>query len=215
MALMMLLAHLVGDYVLQWDRLARWKSRALSGVLVHGGIVLAVTLLLTFVLDPRWWPWALGIGLAHTAIDAAKIPLQRRYSALSLFVADQVAHVALIAIALAASTDLAPVSASVTRLLAFANGYVFVTLPAWIFAEFFTYGLLYGSAPGFTYRSHKYVGSIERTLVTTCVVAGQFALIPVVALPRLLTGPRTTLYRVEWAIGLGLALLTGAALTTC
>jgi hypothetical protein len=34
----MLLAHIVVDYVLQWDGLARWKSERLSGVVAHGGL---------------------------------------------------------------------------------------------------------------------------------------------------------------------------------
>jgi hypothetical protein len=39
MIVALFLAHLVGDYVLQWDKLANWKSRALPGVLAHGLIV--------------------------------------------------------------------------------------------------------------------------------------------------------------------------------
>ena len=39
----MLLAHLLGDYVLQNDALARWKSRSLWGVAAHGAVVTACT----------------------------------------------------------------------------------------------------------------------------------------------------------------------------
>ena len=51
----MLLAHLVGDYVLQWDALAAWKSRALAGVAVHAAIVTAVTWLFALPFAPDWW----------------------------------------------------------------------------------------------------------------------------------------------------------------
>jgi len=51
MVIAMYLAHLVGDYVLQWDALARWKSRELKGVLAHGMIVLIVTWLLSLPFD--------------------------------------------------------------------------------------------------------------------------------------------------------------------
>jgi hypothetical protein len=61
----MILAHFVADYVLQWDGLARWKSERLSGVIAHGGIVLAVTWLLSLPYTRGWWPYALLIGLTH------------------------------------------------------------------------------------------------------------------------------------------------------
>ena len=70
MVIGMFLAHLVGDYILQWDTLARWKSKELKGVLLHGSVVLAVTLGFALWFNPSWWPWALAIGLTHTAVDA-------------------------------------------------------------------------------------------------------------------------------------------------
>ena len=53
-----LLAHLVGDYILQWNALAILKSKALKGVIAHGAIVWAVTWLMTALFNPAWWPWA-------------------------------------------------------------------------------------------------------------------------------------------------------------
>ena len=45
MIISMFLAHLVGDYILQWDELALWKSREYKGVFVHGLIVSIITFL--------------------------------------------------------------------------------------------------------------------------------------------------------------------------
>jgi hypothetical protein len=73
-----LLAHLVGDYVLQWDGLACCKSRELKGVLAHGLIVLLVTAAFSLPFDMNWWPWALLIGLTHTVIDAIPLWLGKR-----------------------------------------------------------------------------------------------------------------------------------------
>src|SRR5512137_2376016 len=83
MIIAMLLAHMVGDYVLQWDALARWKGAAIKGALCHGAIVLAVTLLFAVLINPAWWPWALLIGLTHTAIDASWVGLNRRFASRS------------------------------------------------------------------------------------------------------------------------------------
>ena len=93
MILAMLLAHLFGDYIFQWDNLSIWKSKRLSGVLLHGLIVTGVTLAFALLIDPSWWPWAILIGLTHTLIDALALPIRRQMvsqrtgkSALALFV---------------------------------------------------------------------------------------------------------------------------------
>ncbi len=229
MIIALLLAHMVGDYVLQPDALARWKARSITGAALHGSIVLVVTLLSAVLVDSTWWPWALFIGLTHIAIDAGWVPLNRRFSArndlygLVRLLSDQMLHLTVIAFALCASGYLVPSSMIKTivnevethRLWVVALGYVFISLPAWIFIEFIFYGLINGSAPDFgRVVKYKYVGSLERGLIATFVATGQFVLVPVVALPRLvLEGPqysgdnRTTLYLAEWLGSLALAVL--------
>lgn len=235
MIVAMLLAHLVGDYVLQWDRLAYWKSRALSGVLVHAAIVTAVTALFALPFDPGFWPWVLFIGGLHCAVDALPLWLLRAFRLkraglfeLTRFLIDQAAHLVIIGLALTLSgylsweTLAADVTAAVAgdRTLALLLGYTFAAMPAWILVEFLVYGLLNGSAPDFAIaKQYKYVGTLERWLITTCVLVGQFALVPLVALPRLLVETpqvaRTSralvyvaelLASVTLAVGVGLAL---------
>ena len=237
MIIAMLLAHLVGDYILPWDALAYWKSREIKGVLLHGSIVTAVTVLFALPFDAAWWPWALGIGVLHTAIDAGWLWVNRRWQIRSgrypivRLIIDQLLHLSVIAIALIASGlitrplhDLLA-TALTHRWLSIALGYAFITLPAWILIEFTFYALINGSAPDFAQAAkNKYPGSLERGLMMTFVLLGQFALVPLVALPRLVLDsptvigqPRATLYLAEWlgslavavAIGLMLKNLTG------
>lgn len=234
MIIAMLLAHLMGDYVLQWDALANWKGRSVKGAACHGSIVLAVTLLFAMLIDPRWWPWALLIGLAHIAIDASWVLVNRRWAARSgmyglvRLLTDQTLHFAVILFALFASGYVTPIGlpgalvaeVQTHRLWAIALGYVLISMPAWIFIEFVFYGLINGSAPDFgRVKKYKYVGSLERGLIATFVATGQFALVPVVALPRLvLESPQyfgdshTTLYLAEWLGSLALAVFIGLAL---
>jgi len=234
MVITILLSHLVSDFLLQNDSLARWKSRQLKGVLVHGLIVLVVTWLFSLTRDPRWWPWALFIGLTHMLIDAVplwlgrRVPLQGQGTfALARLLVDQAAHVSIILMALVASGYLEASSLPVdlyfalhsNRSLAFALGYVFITMPAWILVEFMAFGLVNGSAPDFSQATNKYVGILERGLITTFVVTGQLTLAPVVALPRLvLEGPqvmgsrRATLYVAELLASVMIAIVTGLAL---
>ena len=234
MAIAMYLAHLVGDYILQWDALARWKSRELKGVLAHGMIVLAVTWLFSLPFDAGWWPWALVIGLTHTAVDAAtlwlgkRLPLQGNGAlALARYLIDQGVHFSIITLVLVWSGHLAMPSGTAGlmaelrhhRLLVLALGYTFVTLPAWILVQFTVYGLVDGSAPDFSRSANKYMGILERGLITTCVITGQFLLVPLVTLPRLLLeGPqvqgsnRATLYVTELLASVTLAVAIGLVL---
>ena len=98
-------------------------------------------------------------------------------------------------------------------------GYAFLTMPAWILVEFLVYGLVNGSAPDFSQAANKYVSSLERGLMTTCILTGQMGLVPRVALPRLVfEGPRVkdsrqaTLYVAELLASVALAVAIGLAL---
>jgi hypothetical protein len=234
MVVTIFLAHLVGDYVLQGDSLARWKSRELKGVLTHGLIVGAVTWLLSLLIDPGWWPWAIAIWLTHTAVDAVPLALNTKISfqgsgtaALARFLIDQTVHVVVILAALVGSGYLTVPSLAIdllaalrdNRWLAITLGYAFITMPAWILVEFLVYGLVNGSAPDFAQATNKYVSILERGLITTFVMTGQFMLVPVVTLPRLvLEGPRVagsrqaTLYVAELLASVALAVAIGLAL---
>jgi hypothetical protein len=234
MIIAMLLAHLMGDYVLQWDALARWKGASVKGAACHGSIVAAVTLLFAVLIDAAWWPWALLIGAAHIAIDCCWVVFNRRYAprsgmyGLARLLIDQSLHLTVILFALFASGYVTPIGLAgiigheiqTQRMWVIALGYVLISMPAWIFIEFIFYGLINGSAPDFSrVGKYKYVGSLERGLIATFVATGQFTLVPVVALPRLvLESPqyfgnnRSTLYMAEWLGSLAVAVLIGLAL---
>ncbi|HLB49282.1 MAG TPA: DUF3307 domain-containing protein [Anaerolineales bacterium] len=237
MFIAMLLAHLVGDYVLQWDSLAVWKSKALKGALAHGALVTVVTFLFAWIFDPAWWPWALFIGATHTSVDALwllnrRLPPKVQLNPLTRFVLDQAVHFSFIVMALVlsgyAAMPLLPTKMlsemQSYRTLAYVIGYVFITMPAWVVVEFMVYGLVRAPAPDFSPSANKYVGILERGLITTFVLLGQYGLVPLVALPRLMfDGPRmigsqrSTPYVAEVlasitlavAIGLGLRILAG------
>jgi hypothetical protein len=82
--------------------------------------------------------------------------------------------------------------------------------------EFGVYGLVAGTAPDLARAPNKYVGSLERALITTCVLTGQFLLVPLVAAPRMvfegaqvLGSQRTTVYLSEWLASVTLAVAVG------
>lgn len=227
----MLLAHLVGDFVLQWNYLARWKAAAPSGVLVHSAIVWAVTQFAALLVEPAWWPWALAIGVAHGVIDGANYALQRhsaaarRLGAWQRFVIDQTLHLLSIGLILqwGGVLHLGPALRGGADWLA-ANpwlvlGYVFLTMPAWVVIEMLGTGLVCGAAPDFGRTDDKYLGMLERGLMTTLVLVGQLPLALFVVLPRLLLeSPQIRrqdsipVYATKLMMSMAIAILVGLAL---
>ncbi len=196
----MILAHLVGDYVLQTDQLARWKSRSLWGVLAHGTVVTFSLWLCSLPFTPGWWPYALGIGASHILIDALRVKVAPPgpTANLYLFLADQAAHAITITTGLAWSGWLSPRRAETAfglwlqtgHRLTFIIGYVLLTMPAWVSVHFLVQGMgaQSSSLPG--RPGEKYVIMIERGLIATLVLVGQFLLIPLVVAPRLVLDGR-------------------------
>lgn len=228
MVIAMFLAHLVGDYVLQWDRLAGWKSRELKGVLAHGLVVWVVTAIFALPFTPYWWSGVLVIGVAHIIIDASQLYYKPPLPPLVRFLLDQLAHFLIILLALTWSgyLNLPILLGNLTQWLeseqlwAYLLGYTFLTMPTWILLKFLAYGLLRGEAPVFPDGTGKYIGSLERILITTFVALGQFVLVPVVVLPRLAMewpkigrSERAPTYIVELLAGVGLSIMIGLALT--
>lgn len=234
MVIAMLLAHLVGDYILQWDDLARWKAQSVRGVLVHGIIVTLVTWAFSLPFNPHWWPWVSFICITHVLVDLFMLffsrwlqPYLNGAVSIGRFLLDQTIHLAVIYVALIGGGYLAPqgVSAALlrelasNRLLTFALAYVFISLPTWILLQFVVFGLVDGTAPDFSRGTNRYVGTLERWLITTFVLLGQFLLVPLVALPRLmfegrsvLREERPTLYVAELLASVAVAIVIGLCL---
>jgi hypothetical protein len=199
MTLAMLLAHLVGDYILQWDRLAMWKGRSLAGVTAHCAVVTAVTALFALPFQPYWWEGVLLISIGHYLIDAVQLPLTRKGTssgafAFGRFLADQLAHLLVITTALMWGGYLTPGDFSPEAWQALGEhpwwlaiiAYTCLAMPAWVLIEFAVFGLVKGSPPDFSQASNKYISTLERWLMMTFVLTGQLLLVPLVAAPRLL-----------------------------
>ncbi|GAB4152342.1 MAG: hypothetical protein Fur0021_17010 [Candidatus Promineifilaceae bacterium] len=207
MVIAMFLAHLIGDFVLQWNKLANWKSQATMGAFVHGLLVLVVTVSLALPFNAAWWPWAVLIGVSHIIVDTGQQWLKTRQpyqtsrlSPLARFLLDQAIHLGIIVIALGATgyLDLSQpwlgmaASWESQWWLLLVLGYVFITMPAWVLIEFCVSALVSNTPPNFADTHHKYSAILERSLITTFVILGQFLLIPLVTMPRLiLSSPQT------------------------
>lgn len=199
--LWMFFAHLIGDYVVQGDRIAAWKARSVAGVMMHGVIVSLVTVATAFLLGTdREYLYAAGaIGAIHTVIDLLNFIIKQRYqtndgiSILLFFFCDQLAHFFSI-ITIAALINALPTFSGVmlllqqNKLFTVVLAYTLISMPAWVLIEY-AIGSVLRNGPDFVSASkRKYMMIIERGLIITFMLAGQLFLVPLIAVPRLLYG---------------------------
>jgi hypothetical protein len=167
----LILAHLIGDFLLQpasWvkakeeKKLGAWQLYA--HVLLHG----VVTLVL--VWDISFLKWALLVMASHLIIDGLKLKLQKEHTKRIYFYADQVLHViALYAVAVwYAGVWLKPVTVNSANAFLFITCIVFLTTPVSIAIKYFIARWTPHTTEGeddSLESAGKYIGILERLFV--------------------------------------------------
>ncbi len=232
MLLPMIVAHVLGDYQLQFNALARWKARSLWGVVAHGGIVTAAHVGTAMLIDLSWWPYALLIGITHTLIDVVRARLLHPRSAraaLLWYLADQLLHLGIIAAVVIYSgtmsvgpyriAGLLPISWEILLVLL---AYLVLMQPAWVLLRFIVRGF-WGTVVPDLGTGEKYEPMLERVLIASFVFLGLPYLVPLVLLPRriqlqevrqdgVLLAARLTIHWAETLLGVVLAIMVGVSL---
>jgi hypothetical protein len=148
------------------------------------------------LVDPSWWPLALLIGLTHTVIDVVRARLlciSHPRGELTWYLLDQATHITIILIVVLGHgncrwteiTGLARLLAD-PHVLWYLIGYLVLMHPAWILLRFMTRGVWGSGAAPSLEQGEKYGPMFERVMIATSVLLGQFYLIPLILLPRLL-----------------------------
>lgn len=221
---MMLLAHILGDYVLQTNALARWKSRSALGLVAHGLLVTMITVACALVVIPSWWPYALLIGIIHTLIDfvrARLIVVTHPTMQLLWYLGDQAVHLATIGLVISASG--VQTQTEMTRGLGVLLAVLILLQPTWVLLRFVVRGVWGAAAAPPLGAGDKVVPMLERVLIAGLAFAGYGYLAPLILLPRhlgrLQMNGNTVIIRfvhaTHWAetlLGAGLALSVGWAL---
>lgn len=222
MFLAMILAHLVGDYILQWNQLAVWKSREFKGVVVHALIVSFVTWLFAQPFQETTTT-VLIIASSHFMIDAGQFFFKSKMNPLWRFALDQLAHFAIIIAALVVGGYIEMTQGWLNwgllltnnQIMPYLLAYAFLTMPAWVIIKFLVFGLTNSSAPNFIDQG-KYLSMMERLLVATFVLIGQFFLLPLIVAPRLAlewrnvaNSEKSAVYLTEWLVSIFLAVTIG------
>lgn len=98
--LKLILAHLIADFILQFEELYQLKVRSFLGqvlhVLVHG--LVSLVLLYPYLNAPQVWIFVAGLVLVHLAQDLIKYSVTRKTPAntFAFFMADQLLHILVI-----------------------------------------------------------------------------------------------------------------------
>ena len=100
LALKLLIAHVIGDFVFQpdkWIEDKKQKKQRSPYLYLHIGVhTLSLLVLLKF--EWNYWPLILSIIVSHFVIDLLKLKLEGKLNARLLFGLDQATHLAVIAV---------------------------------------------------------------------------------------------------------------------
>jgi hypothetical protein len=201
--LLLLLGHLIGDFVLQPYWLVVAKRQGWTGLSIHVGVVTFVTAILLWVASvPYWWAWVIVLFVGHLFIDQFRTFVftdTSKGKGLWLLLADQFAHLVLIIIIAWLATgwvpaDLliltTPAATNQQLLMAYFVGLaVLVGVVPVLEVEAAVTALYYsGTDLNETVRvdlSDRLLGGIERTIGGFLMLMGFGLLSPLVFLPRL------------------------------
>jgi len=90
--LVLLCAHLLGDYYFQTKTLANKKGEKYSGILEHSLIYTVVFMGVLLIIETPWWLLAIAAG-SHWVIDSVKWLLRKKsIQKPTLFIVDQILH---------------------------------------------------------------------------------------------------------------------------
>ena len=90
----LILAHLLGDFVLQPNRWVHAKeAKKLKAYQLYIHLLIHGALTMLFIAELSFWPYAVAIVLVHGIIDVTKLYAQKRQTKRYWFFIDQLAHI--------------------------------------------------------------------------------------------------------------------------
>lgn len=200
--LILVLGHMIGDFLLQPYWLVLAKRKGWLGLIIHVGMVTFITGVLAWNSIPNWWVWIIVLFIGHLFIDQFRTFVfidNTKGKGLMLLFLDQLAHFILIAIiAWAAAgwtfSDLwllrAPETLNQYRMLAYLIGLATVLGMAPVLEVEVAVAVL--AAQGTQIKqtiaiesSDRLFGGLERIVGMILILLGFGLLTPLVFLPRL------------------------------
>lgn len=177
----LLLAHLVGDFLLQPNRWVEDKEeKKLRSPWLYLHIALHGALPWLLVQQVGFWKYALGIALTHGAIDILKLYVQTNRTKRRWFVIDQLLHLLVIGLVwyrCATPASLSLASWMTERNLLVLTAVVFLTVPASVMIRMLIARWALETEEGdgeSLQQAGQYIGILERLFVLTFLLAGHW-----------------------------------------
>lgn len=225
--LLLIIGHLIGDFLLQTEKMVLWKQKKLMGIVAHG-IVLTLTMqLVLFPFYPQFYWLAAIQGLSHILIDWGKIRISFPIPGQELvsFLLDQLLHLGVILgnvyfLVACKKGELQPAGEINENLLYIITAYLLVTVFAAIFLQVIVNQLFpQPRKQPFLFWQCKLTGILERVFVTTSLLYGSlfllvigFLVTPAAYYLKYLQPEEDRRIWCGYALSIGWALLIGLAL---
>lgn len=182
--LTLLVAHLVGDFLLQTDSLCAKKCerRFRCGFLYVHAVIIALLSLMAF-WDLSYWPWALGIGASHLIIDGVKSCVNK--DSIWVFLIDQIFHLVIlmvVASTCAARCDwITPdwLTDQVFSVVAVVSAAIICWKPANILVKYILKycQMIVPADDSNLFHAGKLIGTLERWLILAFLIIGRYEVI--------------------------------------
>ena len=177
----LLLAHLIGDFLLQPTSWAKNKeSKKAKSIFLYAHILIHGLLVLLFIWDMHYWLLAAFLMIAHGIIDGVKLYAQKESNKTNWFLIDQVLHVISIVVIwfllFKPEINLSSIIAA-PIVWVFATALLFITVVCGIMMRELMSSwskALNDSDEESLSNAGKYIGMLERVFVFTFVITGNW-----------------------------------------
>ncbi|MEM5538568.1 DUF3307 domain-containing protein [Olleya sp. AS48] len=183
LVLKLVLAHAIGDFVLQPDQWVKDKTikKHKSKYLYFHVLIHALALLILLQFNANYWIGIVSIVVSHYIIDVIKLNLTKKINPRLLFILDQIAHLIVIAIVALSYTqysfdintlyskNVLALLLSLIAITSIASVIMRLVMSKWILDE--------DDANDSLEKAGKYIGILERLFVFGFIIINQWSAI--------------------------------------
>lgn len=183
LVLKLVLAHAIGDFVLQPDQWVKDKTikKHKSKYLYFHVLIHALALLILLQFNTNYWKGIVSIVVSHYIIDVIKLNLTKKINPRLLFILDQIAHLIVIAIVALSYTqysfdintlyskNVLALLLSLIAITSIASVIMRLVMSKWILDE--------DDANDSLEKAGKYIGILERLFVFGFIIINQWSAI--------------------------------------
>lgn len=183
LVLKLVLAHAIGDFVLQPDQWVKDKTikKHKSKYLYFHVLIHALALLILLQFNTNYWIGIVSIVVSHYIIDVIKLNLTKKINPRLLFILDQMAHLIVIAIVAISYTqysfdintlyskNVLALLLSLIAITSIASVIMRLVMSKWILDE--------DDANDSLEKAGKYIGILERLFVFGFIIINQWSAI--------------------------------------